>query len=123
MVQIETQEALDVVEEIAAVPGIDVLFIGPFDLGNNIGHPIINGVMHDNLNAAMDRIHKAAQDSGKRTGIFCTSGDQAKQFADRGFDMISVATDALILPAAVAGAVKTAQGQNPASHVNSYDGK
>ncbi len=33
MVQIETQEALDAVEEIAAVPGIDVLFIGPFDLG------------------------------------------------------------------------------------------
>jgi 4-hydroxy-2-oxoheptanedioate aldolase len=33
MVQIETQEALDSVEEIAAVDGIDVLFIGPFDLG------------------------------------------------------------------------------------------
>lgn len=33
MVQIETQEALNEVEEIAAVKGIDVLFIGPFDLG------------------------------------------------------------------------------------------
>ncbi len=33
MVQIETQEALDVVDEIAAIPGIDVLFVGPFDLG------------------------------------------------------------------------------------------
>lgn len=33
MVQIETQEALDAVDEIAAVEGIDVLFIGPFDLG------------------------------------------------------------------------------------------
>lgn len=33
MVQIETQEALNEVEEIAAVPGVDVLFIGPFDLG------------------------------------------------------------------------------------------
>jgi 4-hydroxy-2-oxoheptanedioate aldolase len=33
MVQIETKEALEVVDEIAAVEGIDVLFIGPFDLG------------------------------------------------------------------------------------------
>lgn len=33
MVQIETKEALDAVDEIAAVKGIDVLFIGPFDLG------------------------------------------------------------------------------------------
>lgn len=35
MVQIETREALDAVDEIAAVDGIDVLFIGPFDLGND----------------------------------------------------------------------------------------
>lgn len=33
MVQIETQEALNEVEDIAAVPGVDVLFVGPFDLG------------------------------------------------------------------------------------------
>lgn len=34
MVQIETSEALEAVDEIAAVDGVDVLFIGPFDLGN-----------------------------------------------------------------------------------------
>ena len=34
VVQIETQEALNEIDEIAAVDGIDVLFIGPFDLGN-----------------------------------------------------------------------------------------
>jgi 4-hydroxy-2-oxoheptanedioate aldolase len=33
MVQIETKEALEAVDEIAAVKGIDVLFVGPFDLG------------------------------------------------------------------------------------------
>jgi 4-hydroxy-2-oxoheptanedioate aldolase len=49
MVQIETKEALENVDPIAAVPGIDVLFVGPFGLGNNIGHPIIDGQIHDNL--------------------------------------------------------------------------
>lgn len=33
MVQIETKEALEAVDEIAAVKGVDVLFVGPFDLG------------------------------------------------------------------------------------------
>lgn len=37
IVQIETKEALSNVEEIAAVDGVDVLFVGPFDLGNSIG--------------------------------------------------------------------------------------
>lgn len=39
IVQIETQEALDAVDQIAAVDGIDVLFIGPFDLG---GLPLLS---------------------------------------------------------------------------------
>ena len=37
IIQIETKEALDNIDEIAAVNGVDVLFVGPFDLGNSIG--------------------------------------------------------------------------------------
>ena len=37
ILQIETKEALDNIDEIAAVNGVDVLFVGPFDLGNSIG--------------------------------------------------------------------------------------
>ncbi|KAE9376958.1 Phosphoenolpyruvate/pyruvate domain-containing protein [Stipitochalara longipes BDJ] len=70
IVQIETKEALENVDGIAAVPGIDVLFVGPFDLGNNIGHPIINGVMHDGLHAAIAKVLKAANEAGKKAGIF-----------------------------------------------------
>ncbi|KAG0649943.1 2-dehydro-3-deoxyrhamnonate aldolase [Hyphodiscus hymeniophilus] len=66
MVQIETKEAVDNVDAIAAVPGIDVLFVGPFDLGNNIGHPIIDGKMHDDLHAAIAKTLKAANAAGKK---------------------------------------------------------
>lgn len=76
MVQIETKEALENVQAIAAVPGIDILFVGPFDLGNNIGHPIINGVMHDELHTAISSVLKAAHEAGKKAGIFCTSGER-----------------------------------------------
>ncbi|KAG6008175.1 hypothetical protein E4U43_000204 [Claviceps pusilla] len=93
MVQIETQEALDKVEEIAAVEGIDVLFIGPFDLGNNIGHPIMNGVMAPEVKAAIAKCHGACRKTGKKCGMFATSGEQAKLYVEQGFDMISVLTD------------------------------
>lgn len=34
-------------DAIAAIDGVDVLFVGPFDLGNNIGRPILEGVIHE----------------------------------------------------------------------------
>ena len=93
-VQIETKAALENVREIAAVPGIDVLFIGPFDLGINIGHPISgSGVMDAELVDAIQTIHEAAQAAGKKTGIYCDSGEQAREYADRGFCMMSAMTD------------------------------
>jgi 4-hydroxy-2-oxoheptanedioate aldolase len=76
MVQIETKEALENVQAIAEVPGIDILFVGPFDLGNNIGHPIINGAMHEELQVAISSVLKAANEAGKKAGIFCTSGER-----------------------------------------------
>lgn len=82
MVQIETKEALENVDTIAAVAGIDLLFVGPFDLGNNIGYPIMDGNMHDNLHAAIEKIFKAAKAAGKKAGMFCTSGEQSKKYAD-----------------------------------------
>lgn len=76
------------VDAIAKVPGIDVLFVGPFDLGNNIGHPILTGTMHDELKEAVAKIQRAAKDNEKYTGIYSTSGDQAREFADQGFNMV-----------------------------------
>lgn len=110
IVQIETKEALEDVEAIAAVPGIDVLFVGPFDLGNNIGHPIIGGVMHEELEKGIKRVLDAATKEGKKAGIFCTSGTQAKRYADMGFTMVSAATDVMILQKGVGEAVDEGYG-------------
>ena len=109
MVQIETREALESVEEIA--PLVDVVFVGPFDLGNNIGRPIIGGNMHTELDQAIERILKAAVAVGKKCGIYCTSGEQAKQYADKGFHMISVATDYSTLGAAMTDTLAIARGE------------
>lgn len=65
------------------------MFAGPFDLGNNIGHPIVDGTMHDELKDAIAKIQQAAKENKKSSGIYCTSGDQARDFADQGFNMVS----------------------------------
>ncbi|KAJ9639272.1 hypothetical protein H2204_003883 [Knufia peltigerae] len=109
IVQIETKEALDSVEEIARVDGIDVLFIGPWDLGNNIGHPV-TGDFSPELQKAIARILKAAQDAGKKSGIYCPSGEFARRYADMGFQMISVVNDMTAVPTFMADSLSKAKG-------------
>lgn len=53
----------------------------------------------------------AANKHGKHTGIFCTSGEQARKYADMGFKMVSAATDYMILQKAVGEAVDTGYGR------------
>ncbi|KAJ6445681.1 zinc-binding protein [Purpureocillium lavendulum] len=120
MVQIETREALDVVEDIAAVDGIDVLFIGPFDLGNSIGHPILDGALAPELKDAIARILAACRKAGK-CGMYATSGEQAKVFADQGFDMISVAADYTALEYVLKQQFGASQGQSATSKTGSKE--
>lgn len=66
-VQIESRAGVENVEKIAAVPGIDVLFIGPFDLSKMMG-VTRGGEEHE---AAIKKIMAAAHTSGKKVAIFC----------------------------------------------------
>ncbi|KAL8783173.1 MAG: hypothetical protein Q9213_004802 [Squamulea squamosa] len=122
IVQIETRDALQNAEKIAKVPGIDVLFCGPFDLGNNIGHPILEGTMHDELKKAITKIQRAAKQNNKASGIYATSGDQAREYADQGFQMISCATDAPSLASSMQSAVTSARGSYVHSAINMAKG-
>lgn len=76
------------VEAIAKVEGIDVLLVGPYDLGNNLHHPITTGEPDEELKEAIEKIRVVATAAGKKTGIYCTSGEQARKYADQGFHMV-----------------------------------
>lgn len=110
ILQIETQSALDQAAEIAAVPGVDVLFIGPTDLGNTIGHPTLKGDFAPELEDAIKKIHDAAQNGGKWSGIYCGSGEQAKKYADIGFNMCNTMNDVVAVTKGFGSAVTTARG-------------
>lgn len=112
ILQIETASALAQVREIAAVEGVDALLVGPYDLGNSIGHPILHGPDHmaAELHEAIATIHAAAQEAGKASAIYCGSGEQARGYADQGFNMVNVMNDVAALKTGFGEAAEAARG-------------
>ncbi|KAF1356340.1 hypothetical protein BDV97DRAFT_5736 [Delphinella strobiligena] len=62
-----------------------MLFEGPFDLGNDIGAPILKD---QKLKGAIKRILAATIAAGKKAGIYCVSWEQAKDYIDTGSHMV-----------------------------------
>jgi 4-hydroxy-2-oxoheptanedioate aldolase len=96
--QIESPEAVEAVEEIAAVEGIDVLFVGPSDLSYSMG--IFRRFDDPRFREAIERVNDAARDAGKATGIFLTALDQVQRALDDGFRMIAFGSDGGFMMAA-----------------------
>ncbi|KAF7350154.1 Phosphoenolpyruvate/pyruvate domain-containing protein [Mycena venus] len=101
MVQIETKEGLANVEEIAAVDGIDVLFIGPYDLSLALNYPAPSPDPHPEVEKVIQHIRQVVQKAGKKCAIYCINGSQAARRAAEGFDMINVTSDVGALSSAI----------------------
>jgi 4-hydroxy-2-oxoheptanedioate aldolase len=93
---IETRAALEAVDEILAVPGIDGVLVGPADLSVALtgGPP---DVFHPDVERALDRVVRAARAARKFAAHFCMSGKQARAMLARGFALCSVSTDSALL--------------------------
>src|SRR5215217_2434712 len=100
LVMVETREALERVDEIAATPGLDGVYIGPSDLALSLGLPPTLEVNEDEHVEAVRRIREACHEHGIAAGIHAPSGEWARRHAEAGFDLITVATDAPLLRAA-----------------------
>jgi 4-hydroxy-2-oxoheptanedioate aldolase len=87
-VQIETAEALDAVEEIAAVPGLDSLFVGPTDLSAALG--VLGRFDHPELLAAVDRIVATARARGLSVGVGVGSSELAAAMVRRGVQWVQL---------------------------------
>jgi 4-hydroxy-2-oxoheptanedioate aldolase len=95
LAQIETASGLANVEAIAKTPGLDMLFVGPSDLGLSL--ETTDGranLIDDATQAAIDRILHAARAAGKYAGIFGNTAEFAKLMFAKGFDLVTVTTDA-----------------------------
>ena len=95
LVQAETAEALRNIEEIAAVDGVDGIFIGPSDLAASMGHP--GKPAHPDVKAAiLDAIRRIAA-AGKRAGILSLDQAFLKEAVAAGTTFTAVDVDAAIL--------------------------
>ncbi|MBW3540349.1 MAG: aldolase [Planctomycetes bacterium] len=92
--QIETRSGLESVEEIAAVDGIDVLWIGQFDLTTSLG--IAGCFDHADFHGAIERVAAAARRHGKAAGYMTTDLDEAARMIQRGFRCLAWSGDVWI---------------------------
>jgi 2-dehydro-3-deoxyglucarate aldolase/4-hydroxy-2-oxoheptanedioate aldolase len=95
--QIETERGLDQVEEIAAVDGVDVLWVGHFDLSNFMGIPAqFNDPRFD---AAMRKVADVARRHRKAAGFMATDAAWVARVREMGYTMIAAGTDTGLLEA------------------------
>ncbi len=95
IVQVETPQAVAAIPQIAAVPGVDAIFIGPADLSAAMGH--LGGAQHPEAQAMIDKARDMAAKAGKPIGILGFGTDLARGYFARGFDFVAVAGDSWLL--------------------------
>jgi 4-hydroxy-2-oxoheptanedioate aldolase len=106
LAMIETRTALGNVDAIAATPGIDALFIGPYDLSTALSDGTAQDIDAPAVNEAIERIGEAARKAGKIPGIYCRDPERALAMAKRGFRFLAVGSDLGIVRDGAAAQVK-----------------
>jgi 4-hydroxy-2-oxoheptanedioate aldolase len=104
IVQIETPRALARIEEIAAVPGVDAVFIGPSDMAASMGH--IGNAQHPDVQAAIDDGFRRLKAVGKASGYLTGNEEEFMRRKADGVDFISFASEAVFLSRAVISLVQ-----------------
>lgn len=104
IVQIESRGALRAAPEIADVPGVDVLFVGPRDLSTDLGCP--GRFDAPEFTAALDQVLAAAKDAGIAAGILAGDARQAAAYTALGYRFVGVGSDASLLARAASDVVR-----------------
>lgn len=92
--QCETKEALDCIEEIVALEGVDGIFVGPCDLSIALGIPL--QMDSPVLIAAIEHILEVCKKYGKQSIIFAGTPEKARYWFKKGFDSVTYSLDAAV---------------------------
>ena len=109
IIQIETLGSLDQVEEIAAIEGVDVLFVGPLDLSYSLGIP--RDFKNPIFIAALEKVVTAAKRHGKAAGILSSDSEVAKQHIALGFTFIALSSDSVLLSRSIVENLEKVKGK------------
>ena len=95
LVQVETRAALDQLEAIAKVDGVDGVFIGPSDLAASLGR--LGNPQHADVQSAMQDAVKRLKAIGKPAGILTGNEEEARRYIDWGYLFVAVGADVGLL--------------------------
>jgi 2-keto-3-deoxy-L-rhamnonate aldolase RhmA len=116
VLQMETTESIARLEEIAAVPGVGALFVGPGDLSGSMGH--VGNLTHPEVMEQMTRAAQGANRLGMPIGTVGGTPEVVAQYRAMGYDFVAVASDlGLLMRAAQAAAqaLRAIDGAVPAA--------
>lgn len=100
-VQIESRKAVEAIDEICAVDGVDSVFIGPSDLAAGFGH--MGNASHPDVQSAMQHIVARARAARKPIGILAPLEADARRYIEMGVTMVAVGSDQGLFRAATQG--------------------
>lgn len=111
MAMVETQEALDNLDEILGVNGLDAVFVGPSDLGQSLGYGPGMDREEPEVVEAVDRVLAAARGRGLAAGIFAGTPEYASRMVEKGFRFVNVSSDARLMASAATETVSALKGE------------
>ncbi|MDR3220158.1 MAG: aldolase [Dysgonamonadaceae bacterium] len=91
ILQVEGKQVLNHLDSILRVEGLDILFIGPYDLSQSLGVP--GQVSHPDVIAAIRKITEQAKQAGVVTGVFCDTFEAAALWRNAGIQYLSYSVD------------------------------
>jgi 2-keto-3-deoxy-L-rhamnonate aldolase RhmA len=109
IIQIETREGLEEVEQIMALPGVDVAWLGHFDLTDSLGIP--GQFDHPEFQSAVDRIVDACIKNGKAAGFLDMNPERVKNFRERGYQLLGYGHDVMIFQQALRQGLSQIRGK------------
>ncbi len=98
LVQIESRAGVEAIDEIAAVPGVDAIFIGPGDLSAALGH--IGEPNHPEVQQVIRHLVQRSQAAGKPSGILAPAEADARRYLEWGVSFVAVGSDLGVFRAA-----------------------
>jgi 2-dehydro-3-deoxyglucarate aldolase/4-hydroxy-2-oxoheptanedioate aldolase len=105
---VETVKGIENVDAIAAVDGVDVVWLGHYDLTNFLGIP--GEFDNPRFHAAVDRLIGACSKHGKTPGFLAGNEKWAREFRSKGFRMIAYGVDTLLMQGALAEGITLLRG-------------
>jgi 2-keto-3-deoxy-L-rhamnonate aldolase RhmA len=108
VVQCEHIAAVEAIESIVAVDGVDAVLVGPYDLSGSMG--LLGQVEHPDVLAAIERVAEVCTRAGRALGIYTNTAEKMKPFIAQGYNLVIVGADVAALGEAARATVAALRG-------------